>query len=304
MSDGAGASGGARVLAVGLAVLDKIFGVDEIPRDAIKVFATSYREIGGGPAATGAVTVARLGGQASLWTRVGGDAVGERIVAELREWGVAVTPGVQAAVGSNVSGVLVDRAGERLIVSFTDPALDPDPAWLPLDTMGADALLCDVRWPDGALAASRRARERGIPTVLDADLAPADVIGALLPFADHAVFSEPALTRFTGRSDRVSALEACRGLSAGTIGVTVGEEGYHWLDADGLHHEPGFRVQVVDTLGAGDVFHGAYALAIAEGRPTADAARFANAAAALKCTRPGGRAGIPLRREVEALSVR
>ena len=293
---------GARVLAVGLAVLDKIFGVDEIPRAAIKVFATSYREIGGGPAATGAVTVARLGGRAALWTRVGGDGVGERIVAELRDWGVDVTAGVQEARGSNVSGVLVDRAGERLIVSFTDPALDPDPGWLPLDGMAADALLCDVRWPAGAQAAMRRARRLGIPTILDADLAPADVTGALLPLADHAVFSEPALARLTGLPDRAAALEACRAACPGTVGVTLGDEGYLWCDAGGLHHEPAFPVEVVDTLGAGDVFHGAYALAIAEKRTVAEAARFANAAAALKCARSGGRAGIPTRAEVDALT--
>lgn len=76
---------------------------------------------------------------------------------------------------------------------------------------------------------------------------------------------------------------------------------YRWRGPNGPGFEPGFRVEVVDTLRAGDVFHGAYALALAERKPPADAARFASAAAALKCTRRGRRAGIPARNEVERL---
>ena len=79
-----------------------------------------------------------------------------------------------------------------------------------------------------------------------------------------------------------------------------GGMGYLWLDGDALHAMPGYSVDAIDTLGAGDVFHGAYALALAEGREVAAAARFANAAAAIKCTRASGRRGIPLRAEVDA----
>jgi sulfofructose kinase len=291
---------GKRIVAVGIAVMDKIFGVARIPTEAIKVFASDYSEIGGGPAATGAVTIARLGGTAELWARVGDDPVGTRIVAELRDWGVI--PQVRAVPGarSNVSGVLVDRAGERMIASFTDPGLDPDPSWLPLDRMaGADAVLADVRWPDGAAAALRRARAAGIPSVLDVDLAPDDVIRTLLPLPDYAIFSRPALCGIVGAQDLAEALARAQDLCPGRVGVTAGEDGFWWLDEGVLRHAPGFHVIVRDTLGAGDVFHGAFALGIASGWDVTATARFANAASALKCTRTGGRAGIPSRTELD-----
>ncbi|HYF56403.1 MAG TPA: PfkB family carbohydrate kinase [Salinarimonas sp.] len=290
-----------KVVAVGLAVMDKIFRVPSIPIEPTKVFARSYAEIGGGPAATGAVAVARLGGAAELWTRVGDDAVGRQILAELRHWGVTPFARAQEGALSNVSAVLVDDRGERMLASFTDPALDTDPSWLPLECLAADAVLGDVRWPEGSAAVFRRARALRIPTVLDADLAPDNVLEALLPLADYAVFSQPALTRFVGIGDVIAALTSVRDACPGMVGVTVGEDGFTWLDQSGARTEPGFAVPVVDTLGAGDVFHGAFALAIAEGRPIRETACFANAAAGLKCTRAGGRAGIPRREDVEAL---
>lgn len=290
-----------KVVAVGLAVMDKIFGVPVIPAEPTKVFARSYAEIGGGPAATGAVTVARLGGDAELWTRIGDDRVGRQILEELETWGVIPTARAQHGVASNVSAVLVDDRGERMLASFTDPNLDSDPSWLPLGRLSADAVLGDVRWPEGSETVFRHARTRGIPTILDADLAPGDVIAALLPLADFAVFSQPALSRYAGTSDISAGLEMARSRCPGTVGVTAGGGGFFWLHGGDAGREPAFSVPVVDTLAAGDVFHGAFALAIAERRSLRDAARFANAAAALKCTRSGGRAGIPTRIEVDAL---
>jgi sulfofructose kinase len=86
--------------------------------------------------------------------------------------------------------------------------------------------------------------------------------------------------------------------------VTCGEAGSWWLTNDGPLHVPAPEVEAVDTLGAGDVFHGAYALAISEGRDIGSAARFATLAAAIKCTRSGGRAGSPTRAEVAAFAAR
>ena len=119
--------------------------------------------------------------------------------------------------------------------------------------------------------------------------------------AKHVVFSEAALVRMSGMPDPAQALRWARPRVAGPyVGVTIGARGYLWLEGDTLHDMPAYRVDAIDTLGAGDVFHGAYALALAEGREVREAARFANAAAAIKCTRASGRRGIPLRAEVDA----
>jgi sulfofructose kinase len=109
----------------------------------------------------------------------------------------------------------------------------------------------------------------------------------------------PALARFTRIADPRSGLLAAQALTRGLVGVTIGADGFLWLQAGDIRHAPSPAVAVVDTVGAGDVFHGAFALAIARGGDTAQAARFANTAAALKCTKAGGRAGIPSLSDVQ-----
>jgi len=291
-----------RVVCIGVAVLDKIFTVDAIPPERTKVFARSYREIGGGPAATGAVTIARLGGQSTLLARVGDDTTGRRIVEEIAEWGVE--PRIRLAPGgrSGVSAVVIEASGERTIFAFADATLDADPNWLPLAVLAtADAILADCRWPRGSATVLHEARRLGVTSVLDADLASDDVLPMLAPLADHVVFSRPALARYTQADDPADGLRRARRSCSGVLGVTVGADGFLWLDGEEVRSVPAPQVTPQDTLGAGDVFHGAYALAIAEGRTVVPAAAFANAAAAIKCTRPGGRAGIPTREEVNAL---
>jgi len=291
-----------RVVCIGVAVLDKIFTVDAIPPERTKVFARSYREIGGGPAATGAVTIARLGGQSTLLARVGDDTTGRRIVEEIAEWGVE--PRIRLAPGgrSGVSAVVIEASGERTIFAFADATLDADPNWLPLDVLAtADAILADCRWPRGSATVLHEARRLGVTSVLDADLASDDVLPMLAPLADHVVFSRPALAKYTQADDPADGLRRARRSCSGVLGVTVGADGFLWLDGEEVRSVPAPQVTPQDTLGAGDVFHGAYALAIAEGRTVEPAAAFANAAAAIKCTRPGGRAGIPTREEVNAL---
>lgn len=291
-----------RVIAIGIAVMDKIFAITSIPTEATKVFARSYTEIGGGPAATGAVTIARLGGAAEIWARVGDDPVGKRIVEELAEWGVTTRIRQDPKGRSGVSCVAVADDGERLILAFADPNLDTATDWLPLDDLrGADAILTDLRWPKATELVLRHARTFGIPTILDADMTTDDIARTLVALPDYAVFSAPALRKLTGEADPATGLRQAKGLCPGLIGVTVGAQGFLWLEDGTLQREPGFAVDVVDTLGAGDVFHGAFALAIAEGASIRQAARFANAASALKCTRSGGRAGIPDRAEVNHL---
>jgi sulfofructose kinase len=201
---------------------------------------------------------------------------------------------------SSVSAVIVDAQGERMIVNHLDPALPPDPSWLPsAEVVGAAAVLADTRWPEGALAALRAARAAGLPAVLDADRPiPAD--GELLRAATHVAFSADALADYAGTADPARGLELAASGLTGWCGVTLGRDGVLARAAGEVQHHPGFDVTVVDTLGAGDVWHGAFALALAEGRAEAAAVRFASAAAALKVQRSGGRSGAPVRAELDS----
>jgi sulfofructose kinase len=295
----------AKVACLGMTVHDRILSVPTLPMAATKLYATAIAEAGGGPAATGAVSIVGLGGEAVLFGRVGADDTGRVIRAELARYGVdvagvAVLPDGQ----SGWSAVAIDAAGERLILSFPGRGLQVDPDWLdPAKIAACGAVLVDMGWPAGATRALAIAAAYGIPSVLDADLGPVPEAAALFGHAGHVVFSESALRHFSGQLAPEDGLLAIRARlpTAGVVGVTLGPDGYLWLDGPAIHRMLPPRLHVVDTLGAGDVFHGAYALALAEGTPILHAARFAVAAATLKCTRPGGRAGIPGRADVEAL---
>jgi sulfofructose kinase len=157
---------------------------------------------------------------------------------------------------------------------------------------GVSAVLADPRWVAGAVALFTAARAAGIPTVLDADVADREVFEMLLPLTDHAIFSEPALAGFAGSAGDES-LAKIAAFGCRVAAVTCGHQGLALRESGVTRNQPAYPVDAVDTTGAGDVFHGAYALAIGVGLAVIDAMAFAAAAAALKCTRPGGRAGIP-----------
>ncbi|ASE82376.1 TPA: sugar kinase [Citrobacter koseri] len=283
-----------RVACVGITVMDRIYYVEGLPTEGGKYVAKRYTEVGGGPAATAAVAAAKLGAQVDFIGRVGDDDTGNSLLAELESLGVNTRYTRRyAGAKSSQSAVIVDAKGERIIVNYPSPDLLHDADWLnEIDFSQWDVVLADVRWHEGAKRAFTLARRAGVMTVLDGDVTPQD-ISELVALSDHAAFSEPGLARLTGIQDTVSALKKSQMLTNGHVYVTRGGEGCDWLDDNDLRHQPGFLVEVVDTTGAGDVFHGALAFSLAGGTPIEEAVRFASGVAALKCTRPGGRAGIP-----------
>ena len=289
-----------QVVCTGLAVLDHVFQLPTIPKTPVKSFASNYIQVGGGNAATAAVALNRAGGQAVYWGRLGDDHNGNLILAELEEFGVDVLdvlrmPGVK----SGVSSVLIDSSGERLITNYSDPQLIDNANWLPLERLKeSSAVLTDLRWHEGAIKTLNRARQLGIPAVLDADLAPDGLNEEIIRNATHVLFSQPALQEFAAGKSIEKALHHAEELSQGWVGVTEGSAGTRWLEKGRLRHFPAFKVKAVDTLGAGDVFHGIFALSLAEGNTEGNSVCWASAAAALYCSRSGGRKSIPERKEI------
>ncbi|MFH1602365.1 MAG: PfkB family carbohydrate kinase [Pseudomonadota bacterium] len=294
----------ARVICVGHSALDRIFTVDAWPSASAKVTAKTFVEAGGGMAGNAAVAIARLGGEALFWGPVGEDGVADVMEVHFRRVGVDIG-GMRRFPGlySSTSAILVDARGERLIVSYRGTALEAPADWLPLSQLNScAALLADVRWPQGALPALRAARDAEIPTIVDGDTADRATLRSLAGAAEYAVFSAAGLICFAGAGDTEDRLRQALALGARFAAATDGERGVSWIEAGqpgGLQHLPAFAVPVVDTLAAGDVFHGAFALMLAEGRTPAAALRFASAAAAINCGRAGGRDGSPCRDEVE-----
>jgi sulfofructose kinase len=295
-------SGPKRIICVGHAALDRIYRIEAFPPQPTKVRALEHVEAGGGMAANAAVAIARLGGKAELWSRVGDDAAGATIRAGLKAEHVDVRY-VQSFEGarSSTSAIIVDDKGERLIVGQRDANMPSDTSWLPLERIrDADVVLGDLRWLEGVRTVFAQARRDGVPTVLDADLGAREALGGLLEVTDYAIFAAPALREFAEGSSDTERLAYALSFGPKHVGVTLGSEGYMWREATSSGHAPAPRVSVTDTTGAGDAFHGSFALLLAEGSPVDARVRYAAAAAALKCTRLGSRAGLPTRSELEA----
>ncbi len=298
----------AKVLCLGIAVQDLVMRVAQFPGPGMKASADDMLVISGGCAANAAVTIARLGGRAAYAGPLGGppgaDPISDRIVADLTAEGVD-TAGVAHVIGATapLSAILIDHSGERLIATHRSEKLNAartaDPAAL---LRGVDVVLADNRFEGFSLPILALAREHELPIVLDADK-PTRYDDPILAAASHVVFSSEALTRTTGQQDISAALIAMRRHTRAFLAVTNGPDDMLWVADDGIHRLPAFAITSVDTLAAGDVFHGAFALALAEGRDVVAAMRFGAAAAAIKCTRFGGIGGAPSRAEVESFLV-
>jgi sulfofructose kinase len=295
-----------RVLCLGMSALDAIYRVPTIPARPTKVLATGFTECGGGMAANASVAVARLGGAAHYWGRVGDDPLGARILGQLTAEGVDTTAvrRIPDCISPSAA-ILVADDGERLVCAYNDPRLDQDPSWLPLaQVAGFGVVLADVRWPAGAAAILDAARAAGLPAILDGDIGQPEAVRDLAGRASHVAFSEPGLALVAGTDAAGEGLRRMAAQTDGVVGVTLGAAGFLWLDGSRERRIPAPAITAVDTLAAGDVWHGAFALALGEGRDIETSARFANAAAAIKCTRAGGRRGAPSRAEVDALLAR
>lgn len=293
------------ILCVGALTMDTIFQLDRLPPGPGKFIPLEAVEVAAGMAASAASSIARLGGRATLWAPVGDDASGTLMIAQIAREGVDCShvrrvPGARSAF----STILVDRAGERMIVPRYDAALLTDPGDpFPITAADFAMVMTDVRWPAAASRALSAARQAGIPAILDADVATLETLQRLAPLASHIVASEPAAALLTSIEDPRQAVETLARQFDSFVAVTAGGDGVYWFDRSTgtVKHCAAPKVTVLDTLAAGDVFHGAFALGLSEGWPMERIMPFACAAAAIKCSRFGGRLGAPGRAETEAM---
>ena len=289
----------ATLICLGIAVRDLVFSVPVLPPVSQKTTASGFEKRGGGMAATAAVAASALGGTVSYWGRLGGDDTGRELRSELEAHGVRVCAAQVPGTLSPIATVLVAASGERMLTVFPG-RLDDSADWLPLPEVGsAQAVHADFRWPLGARTLYTAAIARRIPRVLDVDAGGADAVRSLLPLVDHAIFSQPGLAELSGSDDAEAGLRKAAGLTAGVVAVTLGERGSVFLLGGEMHRFPAPKIVARDTNGAGDVFHGAYTLALAEGRTVIEAARFATIAAALKCENGSGWDAAPDRASVD-----
>jgi sugar/nucleoside kinase (ribokinase family) len=294
-----------RILCAGIIVLDEVFRVEEFPQPDCKVQTDTFFVVNGGCAANAAVAIARLGGRAALAGPMGGpageDRNGDQVLRALERERVDCgfcqrVDGLKTAL----SAIFINARGDRTIVTYRDERIA---ATLPADAdaivAGADAVLLDNRYPDFVAPICEAARRRGTPVLLDGDR-PTVEDDPLFRLATHVIFSAECLRETTGIADLGDGLQRIARGSDAFLAVSNGPDDILYLDRGELRRLPVFSIAAVDTLGAGDAFHGGFVLALAEGKNEVEAMRFGAAVAGIKCSRLGGSAGAPTRHEVEA----
>lgn len=288
-----------RVLSVGLSCIDHIWQVETFPPVQSRTHAEHYHVQGGGAAATGAVAIARLGMEVELWSVHGDDANGQHATAELESYGVnCQNIRVPKDSVTFVSGILVTPEGERYIFPYRGQGLEDSAEGLELTLSRFDCVLTDARFPVLNEAVLKAAHEQGIPSVGD--------FGNtknwhLAQYVTHLIASEECAAEVLGRNEPDAALDALRQHDAQLVGITLGEQGFLYKLGNKVRHIPALPVAVVDTNGAGDVFHGAYAYAVAMDWDDEACGLFASVTAALSCETLGSRKGIPAAADVERL---
>jgi ribokinase len=299
-----------RILVIGSANVDFVVTVDRLPAPGETVTEGTLLVNHGGKGANQAVAARRLGAEVRLIGCVGADGSGQQIVTGLAAEGIGVGGVVTAsAAATGTALIMVDANGanqiavapganRRLTVADVERRGD-DFEW-------ADVVVCQLEIPlETAIRALEIARRHAATTILNpAPVRPLDA--RVWPLVDYLTPNAGEAERLSGfRADGPSgAADAARALRAGGVGavvVTLGEHGALACTRDRNLHVPAFSVSVIDTTAAGDAFSGALAVALAEGTGLPDALRFANAAAALACTRRGAQASLPARAEVDGL---
>jgi sulfofructose kinase len=288
------------VLGFGAAAVDDLLYVDHFPEPDSKLPVREVRRQGGGQAATALVAAVRLGVSAAYYGLLGDDPLSSFTIGELEKEGVDCAPvRFQAGARPYHSFVIVDRStAERTILYSTDGVTYPMPAEITPALIGScRVLFVDHHTAAAGLAALAYTQRAGIPMVVDIEAVPNDTVAELVRRADHLIVGLRVARDVTGAvapADTVRALVAAGEPGRACCVVTAGAQGC-WYAVEGgpVQHLPALAVQAVDTTGCGDVFHGAYAAALARGEPIERALRIATIVAGLKATKPGGRAGIP-----------
>lgn len=282
------------VLCVGHASYDLVFSVPQHPGADEKIFADSLISCGGGPAANAAVTVARLGYRAAFAGYLGQDTYGTLHEAELRQDGVITDLIARGPSPTPLSAVLVKPNGQRALVNYKG-----DTCPLPADAIDFSGIAPKVVLFDGHEPnLSPALTQRGIPSVLDAgSLHPGTE--ALMFAVDYLVCSEKFARQWLGTDDPARALNQLAEHSPAVV-ITLGEHGLIWKRGSESGTLPAYPVTAIDTTGAGDAFHGAFAATLAAGYDWLEILRIASAVGSLCCTRLGARPGIPYREPLAA----
>jgi len=282
-------------LGLGICAADYLCIVPKYPELDEKTEAVEFSLQGGGPVATALVTLARLGCRTTFIGRIGDDSAGEFLLNELKREGVNTTGMIiDRLMPTNKAFIWIDQqTGKKSIVLNSKHYQKVLPSEINLDHIGSvKYLLIDGRDTAATFNLIDWARKKGTRILIDAG-SPRARMDELLSLVDYPIVSESFCQKYLKLTDYKKAIKKLLEIGAKAAVVTCGSRGCYAGDNSGIYYQPAYPVKVVDTTGAGDVFHGAFIFGLLKRWELTKILRFAGATAAIKCTKIGGRSGIP-----------
>ena len=284
------------VTCIGASSWDFCFTLPHAPHMDEKIVAENFVACGGGPAANAAVAISRLGLRSAFSGYLGKDEFGDCHLHELQSAGVVTDFIARGAAPTPVSSALISPEGERLLVNYTPPRKKLQANDFDFSDLRTKIILCDGHEPELALALIQQSRNHGVRSVLDAGSLHRGT-KLLMSKVDYLVCSEKFAREFSGETDMNQALAKLATCNKNVV-LTLGGAGLIWHTAAGRGRLSACKIKAIDTTGAGDAFHAAFAAGLAAGFHWTELLEFSSAAAACCCTRIGARTGMPTREDV------
>jgi ribokinase len=288
-------------LGFGICALDYLSILDPYPGLDEKVDIVASAVQGGGPVPTAMAALSKLGAKAAFVGKIGDDYEGKLICSELEK--IKVNPDyliVDKKVKSLKAFIWVDKNSGKRTVALDRTKMSPiKPEELSfLKEVSFKYLHLDGRDIEANIFLAKKARKDGSEVILDLGSL-RENIESLFPYVDYLVVSKKFAYDYTKLKDLSQACLRLKKIGFKCIVITLSEKGCLWTDSYKINYFPGFRIDTVDTTGAGDVFHGAFIFGLSRKWKMEKIIEFASACAALKCRKLGGREGIPSLKEVE-----
>jgi sulfofructose kinase len=291
------------VLGIGVVTVDDLLYLDHYPRADEKIPVKMHLRQGGGLTATALVAAARQGAQTAFCGRLGEDELSRFSFQEFAREGIDVSPTMRVPDGRPFHSIIIIdiKSGSRTIIYNAEGVAEPDPTDITEEMVASSRVLfIDHFAYNSGIRAASFAHSHGVPVVSDIESVSLPNLAYFLSQIDHLIVNIEFARQVTGEQDIKEMVRSLAGRGRAAAVVTDGAKGCWYAENGGqAAHFPAFQVKVVDTTGCGDVFHGAYAAAIARGECVNRAIRVATATAGLKAGQPGGRSGIPDLAKVE-----
>ena len=282
-------------LGLGICAADYLCIVPKYPELDEKTETLEFSYQGGGPVATALVTLARLGFKTSFIGRIGNDADGEFVLKQFADEGVDTTGIIiDKKMPTNKAFIWIDKqSGKKSIVLNGKSYLPVTAEEIQVDFIRSlKYLLIDGRDTNGTFEIINWVKGKGADIVLDAG-SPRHKMDLMLSLVDYPIVSESFCHKYLKIDNYETAVNKLLKFGAKAAVVTCGDKGCYGADKTGFYFQKAFEVSVVDTTGAGDVFHGAFIAGLLKKWNLPRVLKFASAVAAIKCRQIGGRKGIP-----------